>query len=236
MKKHIVGVLPARGGSKGIPKKNLIDLCGKPLIVWTIEHALGSSSIADFYVSTENEEIADVSRRSGAKVIRRPDELAGDTATSESALLHALNVIEAQGPSVDLVVFYQATSPLRKADDTDLAVEEFHRDQADSLFSGTRLDDATFWMQRDGVCESVTYDYKNRGRRQDRAPVILENGSIYIFRPSVLRTLENRIGGNMAIYLMPLWQSTQIDSLEELDLCQYWMKRHLLPEVSRQNR
>ena len=228
MKTHIVGILPARGGSKGIPRKNLIPFCGKPLIAWTIAHALGSSSIRDVYVSTDDDEIAAVSRDHGAKVIKRPAELAGDTATSESALLHALNVIESEVSPVDLVVFYQATSPLRQPQDTDNAVALFLREKADSLFSATQLHDSTIWMQDGAGYRSVTYDYKNRGRRQDRPPSFLENGSIYIFTPQVLKRDQNRIGGKLVIHLMPFWQSFQIDSADELELVEYYMKRFLL--------
>ncbi|MFP3043038.1 acylneuraminate cytidylyltransferase family protein [Treponema primitia] len=228
MTKNIIGIIPARGGSKGIPRKNIINFCGKPLLSWTIEHAKKSDSIRNVYVSTDDNEISDISFQYGANVIRRPPEIAGDTASSESALIHALNEIEKKEKKVDLIVFYQATSPLRQPFDTDKAVDLFYQENADSLFSATTLDDFTIWGERDGILQSINFDYKNRGRRQDRKPNFLENGSLYIFTPEVLRKENNRIGGKISIYIMPFWQSYEIDSYEEIELCEYYMKKCLL--------
>ena len=107
--KKCVAIIPARGGSKSIPQKNIIEICGKPLISWTIEQAQSSNSINDVYVTTDDTMIARISEQCGAHVIQRPAELATDTASSEDALLHALDCIEKERP-VDLVVFLQATS------------------------------------------------------------------------------------------------------------------------------
>src|SRR4051812_30272931 len=107
-----VCIIPARGGSKGIPRKNLIDFCGKPLISWSIAQARNSKFISDVFVTTDIREIAQQSETFGAKIIQRPDELATDTASSEAALIHAVDEIEKKG-KIDLVVFLQATSPIR---------------------------------------------------------------------------------------------------------------------------
>ena len=120
--KNIVAIIPARGGSKGIPKKNIIDFCGKPLIAWSIQNAIQSELVQDVHVSSDSDEILEVSKAYGAKVIKRPSELALDTTPSELALIHALEHIEPLHKNVDLIVFLQVTSPLRLAEDIDTSI------------------------------------------------------------------------------------------------------------------
>ena len=121
---NILAIIPARGGSKGIPRKNLQPLAGKPLLAYTIEHARATPAVTRVVVSTDDVEIASVAQQYGAEVIWRPAEISGDTATSEAALLHALDHLrDNEGYEPDLVVFLQATSPLRRSDDIQRAVE-----------------------------------------------------------------------------------------------------------------
>lgn len=161
--KHIVAVIPARGGSKGIPKKNIVNLAGKPLIAWSIEQAKAAASVGSVWVSTDDREIADVSKRYGAEIVIRPPEYATDGAQSEDALIHALDHIEREGGTeVDLIVFLQATSPLRDRGDIDDAVRELISSGADSLFSCMKLEDYFIWEEKDGKFESVNYDYHKR--------------------------------------------------------------------------
>ncbi|OGL40570.1 MAG: hypothetical protein A2042_05310 [Candidatus Schekmanbacteria bacterium GWA2_38_11] len=225
--KNIITIIPARCGSKSIHRKNIIDFCGKPLIAWTIEHALKSRYVKGVYVTTESDEIENVSKRYGAEIIRRPTKLATDTSSSEEALLHVISEIE-KYRQIDTIVFLQATSPLREEDDIDKALEKFFSEKADSLFSATMLEDFCLWEIINGKFKSVTFDYKNRGRRQDRKPYYLENGSIYIFNPDILRKYSNRLGGKIVFYPMPLWKSYEIDSIEDLKICEYFMKSRLL--------
>lgn len=224
--KECIAIIPARGGSKSIPQKNLIDFCDKPLIAWTIEDAIKSKFIRDVYVSTDDRKIGDIARQYGAKVIWRPKKLATDSSSSEEALLHAILKIE-KNKQIDAVVFLQATSPLREDGDIDRAVEKFFSQNADSLFSAAVLKDFCAWKVINGDLKSITYDYKNRGIRQNRAPYYLENGSIYIFKPEILKKGNNRLGGKIAIYEMPYWKSFEIDEMEDIELCEYFMKRIL---------
>jgi len=127
---NVITIIPARGGSKSIPRKNIIDFCGKPLIVWSIEQAQKSKNIQEVFITTDDREITEVARQSGAVVIQRPRELATDIASSEAALLHAIAVIEKQR-KIDLVVFLQATSPLRENADIDNAIDRFLSEGAD---------------------------------------------------------------------------------------------------------
>ncbi|MBP7055361.1 MAG: acylneuraminate cytidylyltransferase family protein [Candidatus Omnitrophica bacterium] len=230
MSKHrIVAVIPARGGSKGIPGKNIIDFCGKPLIAWSIEQALGSALIERVYVSSDDAEICKISEYYGATAIKRPASLATASASTEGALSHAVRSVEdSSGKSIDAVVFLQATSPLRVTIDINSAIDLFVSKKADSLFSGSLLDDFCVWERKGRRLNSLTYDYKNRGRRQEREPLFLENGSIYIFKPSVIRRYNNRLGGRIVFYPMPFWKSYEIDKSEDVEICEYYMRKNIL--------
>ncbi len=226
---HTVAIIPARGGSKGLKEKNIYPVAGKPLLAWTVLQALASTSIERVFVTTDDEAIAKVASEYGAEVIVRPLELAGDKASSESAILHASGVIERDyNMPLSTIVFLQATSPLRKPDDIDRAVGLFIREGADSLISVTRADDLTLWESRAGKWASVNFDYRNRGMRQDRPTQFIENGSIYIFKPETLTSFGNRIGEKLTAYEMEFWQTWEIDTLEEIDLIEYFMYKKIL--------
>jgi YrbI family 3-deoxy-D-manno-octulosonate 8-phosphate phosphatase len=215
-------IIPARGGSKGLPGKNTRSFLGKPLLAWSIQRA---RQCPDFdygvWVSTDSEEIAEVSRSFGAEVVWRPTELAGDDSPSEAALIHSLQHIEAiRGGKIETLVFLQATSPLRMPFDISRALRQFKEEDLDSLFSAAVLEDFTLWTRRGGRLESTSYDWRNRGLRQNREPQILENGSIYICRRSIVADTGNRLGGRIGIYVMPYRQSFEIDSLEDFELCE----------------
>ena len=226
---YIVAIIPARGGSKAIPKKNIMDFCGKPLIAWSIEQALGCSLIDGVYVSTDDAEIARTSEEYGADIIIRPAEFATDTSSSEDAILDAIDQIEKEsGREIDIVVFLQATSPLRECSDIYDALRKFIDEKADSLFSAAVLDDFLIWGNKDGKLVSINYDYTNRGLRQGREKQYVENGSIYVFRPEILRKEKNRLGGNIIVHEMEFWKTHEIDTHEDIDICQYYMDKTLL--------
>jgi len=210
-------IIPARGNSKGIPRKNIIEFAGKPLLAWTIEQAKRSSHIDEVYVSSDDEEILKVSEQYGAIPIRRPDKISGDHATSESCIAHALPHMGAPLS----VIFLQATSPLREVKDIDLAIEKFNNLQLDSLFSATLLEDFFIWSVEEGRVMSYNYNYKNRKRRQDVVNQIVENGSFYIFKSSILRRDNNRLGGKIGYSLMESWKIHEIDSYDDLELCRH---------------
>jgi N-acylneuraminate cytidylyltransferase len=255
--KAIIAIIPARGGSKGIPGKNICPVGGKPLLAWSIEQARQTPQVSRVFVSTDSAEIAAVAREWGAEVVMRPPEISGDTASSESALIHALDYLgraeggnlkpedqlkgereraNCQAPSAfepqvsgfisppctpDLVVFLQPTSPLRGATDIQKAIETLENEQADSLFSACRVEGFVWRVEKDGGVRSFSYDHLNRPRRQDAPEDLIENGSIYIFKPWVLRQFNNRLGGKIAIYRMPAQCSYQIDEPADLELVEY---------------
>ena len=226
MEKNIVAIIPARAGSKGIENKNIIDFCGKPLIAWSIEQALTSKKIDDVFVSTDGKQIAEIAQQYGAKVIWRPAELASDTATSEDAIIHAVNLIKQQR-IIDVVVFLQATSPIRLQKDIDGAITTFFDNDLDSLFSMTILEDYCIWKETEHGLQSYTFDYNNRGRRQDREKLFLENGSIYIFKPDILMKCKNRLGGKIGMYEMPFERSYEIDSYQDIETCKFFMRKYM---------
>ena len=132
----VLAIIPARGGSKAIPRKNLVEFGGKPLIAWSIEHARDCRHIDRTVVSTDDAvEIAEISRLWGAEIVERPPHLSTDTAGSEAALVHVLDTLEKDGYVPDLVVFLQATSPLRGPGDLNEAIEALLAEGADSLVS-----------------------------------------------------------------------------------------------------
>ena len=213
-------IIPARGGSKGIPRKNLHPIAGKPLIAWSIEAALASDTVTRVVVSTDDDEIAAVSESYGAEIVRRPPELANDTASSESALAHALDeLVRRQGYAPDLVVFLQATSPYRLPADIDGAVNLLQEKDYDSVFSACPEHFTGRWhLDESGCARPLNFDPANRPRRQDRGLEYLENGSIYVFKPRILAETGARMGGRIGIYPMPLERSFQIDCLEDVHL------------------
>src|SRR5437870_5509555 len=192
---EVLAIIPARGGSHRLPKKNVRLVAGRPLVAHTIEHARLSRVVTRTVVSTEDPEIASVSREAGAEVIERPAVLASSTATSESALLHVLEHLErTEGYRPDIIVFLQCTSPVRQPDDIDRAVQTLLNSGADSLFSATRSH-WLIWRSEGPWVKSFNYDFRVRRREQDMEDEWRENGSIYVLRPwvLVLSTEENPV-------------------------------------------
>ena len=224
-----VCIIPARGGSKGIPKKNIIPIAGKPLVAWSIEQAVRAQSIRRVYVSTDDDQIAVVAKSFGAEIIDRPDSLSKDDSTSESALLHAWDTIEKiDNDKYDSIVFLQATSPLREEGDLDAAIKLYADGKFDTLLSCTKLEDYFIWQKDSDNFVSVNYDFHNRKRRQDITPHYLENGSIYIFTPEVLIKYNNRLAGKIGVYEMAFWKSYQIDNEEDIEICEYYLNTRVL--------
>ncbi len=218
---NIVAIIPARGGSKRIAHKNLATVAGRPLIAHTILRAKQAERVQEVYVSTEDEKIAEISQLYGAKVVWRPLDISTDEATSESALLHVLdNRIQNGLHDPDLVVFLQCTSPIRRPYDIDRAVDTLVLEKADSLFSACE-NNRLIWKVEDGKPYSINYNYHKRQREQDMKMQYRENGSIYVFRPEILRRQRNRLGGKIAIYEMDYWSSFQIDTPEHIELVEW---------------
>jgi N-acylneuraminate cytidylyltransferase len=219
----ILTIIPARGGSKGLPGKNIKMMNGKPLIAHTIRQAILKNYESRIVVSTDSNEIAKIAEKYGAEVLMRPDEISGDTATSESALIHALNHYESKGYKPDYICFLQCTSPVRRPFDLEDALELLKQENSDSLLSVSPNHRFIWKIGKNGP-ESINYDFKNRKRRQDLDPEFVENGSIYIFKPWVLKNNHNRLGGKVSLYIMPEESSYEIDSAFDFFIIENLMK------------
>jgi len=217
---NIITVIPARGGSKGIPKKNTMLVASKPLIVHTIEQSMQATCVSETLVSTDDETIALISEAAGAMVMRRPIDISGDYASSESALIHAIRNLTEQGhPLPDLTVFLQCTSPVRLPGDIDTAVSTLLQKGADSLLS-VSPSHRFLWVEQEGEVRATNYDFRNRPRRQDMLPQYVENGSIYVFRTQGFLEAGNRLFGKVALYCMDEEAAVDIDSLLDMKLAE----------------
>jgi CMP-N,N'-diacetyllegionaminic acid synthase len=220
--KKIYCLIPARGGSKGIKNKNIIEFCGSPLISHSINQAVNSKYIDKTFVSSDSDQILQISENCGATAVKRPVELSEDHSTSESVLEHFL-----QTTNCDLLVFLQATSPLRESGDIDSAIEKFCEGEYDSLFAATEAEDFFVWSISGKEKRSLTYDYKNRLRRQEINNLVLENGSFYIFCRDKFLKNKNRLFGKIGHFLMDRWKMYEIDSQEDLELCKFLYERKI---------
>ena len=230
---NVVSIIIARGGSKGIPNKNIIDFCGKPLISWTIKQSQLSKEVSDVWVSSDSELILDIAKMNGAKTIIRPKEISSDKSTSESAWLNAIKNIESieGSPKIDYVLAPQVTSPLRDPSDFSKAIDIIKSKEADSLLSVAILEDFFIWKKnKNKDLESVNYDYKNRQRRQNIDKKYLENGSFYIFKPNLLNN-NNRLGGKKLLFEMERYKMFQIDNIEDVKLCSVIMSGYNLDKI-----
>lgn len=210
-----VAIIPARGGSKGIPRKNVYPFNGKPLICWSIEAAKTASLIDQVIVSTDDAEIAEVSRTAGAAVIMRPDNISTDIASSEDALIHALGTLETQP---DLTVFLQCTSPLTLPEDIDNCIRKLSESNADSAFTAT--ESHRFLWKNSNSAEGINHCGAERKRRQDLETEYAENGAVYVMRTSGFLKSHHRFFGKTVISEMPSTRTWEIDSLEDISVAE----------------
>jgi CMP-N,N'-diacetyllegionaminic acid synthase len=225
-REQTLAVVAARGGSKGIPHKNLIDLCGKPLIAWTVMQAAAAKGVDLVAVSSDSDEILAAAEAAGAIGVRRPGDISGDLASSESAWLHALEHLDAERGPFTRVVALQATSPIRESSDIERAIETFEREELDSLLSVCEVEDYFNWRIGTGGPEPINYDFRNRRMRQQIETRYLENGSFYVLIPSLLREQNNRLGGKIGMHVMERHKMFQIDRPEDIKLCAAIMRSY----------
>ena len=215
MNKTFLAIIPARGGSKRLPRKNLLDLCGKPLIAWSIEAALKSKYISKVIVSSDDEEILNIAKEYKADFIKRPDELASDTATTFDALKHTLENVE----KYDYVVLLQPTSPLRSEKHIDEAIELLKEKNADAIISVCEVEHSPLWsntLDENLDMSNFLRDEVLNKRSQDLPKYYRLNGAIYICKTDKL--LENKgffLKENIYAYKMNKKHSVDID--EEID-------------------
>ncbi len=193
------------------------------MIAYSIEQALASRWINRVIVSTDDEEIAEISREYGAQVIMRPTELATDTTTTSAVLEHVVRHLEeTENYRADVALLLQPTSPLRNSQHIDEALGIFFRDRYDSLLSACSSH-AFLWRMSEKRPYPLNYDFRSRPRRQDREPEYRENGAIYITTYEILISEHNFLGGRIGLYIMPEENSPEIDSEYDLWLCEQIM-------------
>ena len=202
---EILAIIPARGGSKGIPGKNIKPLAGKPLIAYTIEASLKSKYITRTVVSTEDGRIKEAALAFGAEVVDRPAELAQDVTKTAPVLLQVLDELEKTGYKPDITVLLQCTCPLRDEKQIDEAFELFFNSDCDSVFAARPMGVThALWRKNlDGTYEGL-YDYRHRPRRQGtdlHLPMYCETGATYIIRTDVLKEVKDFIGKKPEVYL-----------------------------------
>lgn len=217
---NILVVIPARGGSKGLPRKNVLPLAGKPLIAWSIETGLKVDAISRVVVTTDDTEIAQVARDFGAEVpFIRPSELATDQASGTDVLIHALKESEKiYHEKYEWVLLLQPTSPLRSIEDIKEAIQLASGDRVDAVIGIKEVSEFPQWMKRQYQNGDIA-DYLDgmikQANRQDLDVPYIVNGAIYLIRSSMLKNTGNFYGGVTKGYLMPKDRSVDID--DELD-------------------
>ncbi|MFT4305517.1 MAG: acylneuraminate cytidylyltransferase [Microbacterium sp.] len=213
---RVGAVILARGGSKGVPGKNVARVGGIPLIARAVRSACAARGVDEVLVSTDGADIAAAARAAGAEVIDRPAELAVDTASSESALLHALGVRRAAGRPLDVVVFIQPTSPFIFAADIDAAVERVVSGEADVAFAAFETY-AFLWADAAAGAVGVNHDHSFRPRRQDREPHYQETGAFYVMRAVGFEQAGFRFFGRVAVQPVSEDWAIEIDTPAELE-------------------
>ena len=223
--KTFLAIIPARGGSKRLPRKNVLDLAGKPLIGWSIEAGLNSSYIDKVLVSSDSEEILDVAKKFGSETITRPDFLASDTATSFDAIKHAVENTQ----KYDYIVLLQATSPLRGFKHIDEAIELLDAKDADAVVSLTEMDHSPLWsntLPEDADMSGFMRDEVKNRRSQDLETFYRLNGAIYICKTDRL-LLEKSFFLKDKIFGYKMDKNVSVDIDEEMDfhMAEYIMKK-----------
>lgn len=219
----ILGLIPARGGSKGIPRKNVLDLAGKPLIGWSIEVASASKYLDAVVVSTDDLEIAKVALDFGAEVpFLRPPEFSSDTASGVSVILHALSELR----GYDMVVLLQPTSPLRSVHDIDGCIEAIRNSNASTVVSVCEASTHPAWtyeIDNAGRLKSF-YEVERACRRQDLPKAYALNGAVYAATVRRLCETSRLVDQDTISYIMPPERSVDIDTMIDFRMAELLLR------------
>ncbi|MBM9603017.1 acylneuraminate cytidylyltransferase family protein [Desulfopila inferna] len=226
---RILALIPARGGSKGLPGKNIRNLHGKPLIAWSIEAAMKSNYIDRIIVSTDSADIATIAEEYGAEIpFMRPTELAADNSSGIDVCLHALEWYSNKSDIYDLLLILQPTSPLRTASDIDAAIETLGAKQAKAVVSVCETDHHPWWssqLPQDGNMENFIRPEVLNKNRQELPNYYRLNGAIYLIETKLLRKTHSFYGPDTFAYIMPPERSIDIDSLPDLLLAEAYLAK-----------
>ncbi len=226
--KKILAIIPARGGSKGVPRKNIRILAGKPLIAWTLEEAKRSKYIDKCIVSTEDEEIKSVAEAWGGNVpFMRPMELAQDNTPGIEPVLHAIKML----PGYDFVVLLQVTSPLRTVEDIDGAIAYCLNRDCESCVSVTEVEHSPYWMYQidiqDQLKPILKIEKEKSFQRQKLPKVYQLNGAVYVASVEFVQKEQEFIGEETLGYVMPQERSYDIDTMMDFEVAEVLMKKRL---------
>lgn len=223
----MIAIIPARGGSKGLPNKNIKLLNGKPLIGYTIEAALNSKSITKVIVSTDSKQIADIAKQFGANVpFLRPDYLASDNALAIDNYIYTIDRLKDDiGYQIDEFVVLQPTSPLRTSDDIDNAIKIYNDKNADSVISYTEEAHPIFWHKK--VNNNLEFEniFENRiDNRQNFQKTYYPNGAVFVFNINLIKSKKYYSKKSFA-YIMPRIRSVDIDTIEDFEYAEYILNK-----------
>lgn len=214
---EILAIIPARGGSKGIPRKNVLPVAGKPLIEYAIQAALTAGLVNRLVVSTDDPEIEHVALNAGAEVVKRPEAISGDSASSEMALLHVVETLKQnEGYVPDILVFIQCTSPLTLAEDIDGTVRKLLDTDADTALAVAPFHYFLWKENESGEVEGINHQKLHRPMRQEREDQFIETGAVYVMRVNEFMETRHRFFGKTVKYEMPEDRCFEID--EPVDL------------------
>lgn len=231
--KNILGLIPARGGSKGLPRKNVKSLLGKPLIAWTIEQALASKYLDRVVISTDDKEIAEISKKYGAEVpFMRPKELAEDNAKGIDVVLHVIDWLKENNKKkhYDLIMLLQPTSPLRKSEDIDKAIELLFLKEAKAIVSVCEVDHHPLWsntLPEDGCMKDFIKQESMNKNRQELPVFYRLNGAIYLAYCNYIKERKSFFGEKTFTYIMPRERSIDIDDEIDFELAEILIKNNV---------
>lgn len=227
-KLKVLGIIPARGGSKAIPGKNIKKLHGKPLIFYTINEAKKSKFLDFVVVSTEDKKIEKVTQKYGVVVVKRPKKLSADSSTSISVLKHAIiNLKKTKKFIPDIIVVLQPTSPLRNAADIDGAIKKFLHLKCDSVISMTKVSSLPYWIYklRGNIAKNIIKKPKKVYRRQDSQKFYQVNGAVYVTSKNMIINHNTIFGKKISAYIMPQERSVDLDTMIDFKLAEILMKK-----------
>jgi CMP-N-acetylneuraminic acid synthetase len=230
-----LGIIPARGGSKGLPRKNILPLCGRPLVAWTIEQGAASKRLTRCIVSSDSEEIIRVAKEWGGDVpFVRPAEYARDDSPTAEAIVHALDYLKERGETYDFVAELEPTSPLRKPGDIDDAIATFLAAQCDSLVTVGEVH-----MEHPAIVKRIEGDFLKpyvpgttlAYQRQQLDGAYFPYGVLYIATVEYYRRARSFYGERTAFHLIERWQNFEVDDGDDLTVCEALMQKHVLAKT-----
>jgi len=226
----MLAIIPARGGSKGLPRKNILPLLEKPLIGYTIDAALKSDFVSRVIVSTDDSEIAEIASRLGAEIpFMRPVELAQDASSAIDVYVYTIDRLQEQAKTaIHEFMVLQPTSPLRTCEDIDRAVEIFRDTQADSVISVTESAHPPVWAKKispEGILTEYFPEYASNKNRQEIESAYMPNGAIFIFKYALLKEFRHYYSDKTYPYIMPARRSVDIDTQLDFDFAEFLLRQ-----------